>query len=84
ESSVEGLRGRALRNMKSFDEMKIEPAISTVSGTPCSESCDKCIRSCMYDAITKEDGEIKVSKDMCTGCGLCTFICPEGKLKLDW
>ena len=84
ETSVESIRGRALKNMKSFDEMKIEPAVSTVSGTPCTENCRKCIKACMYGAIMKEDGEINVFKDKCTGCGLCTFICPAGKLKLDW
>ena len=35
-ASVEQVRGKALANMKSFDEMKIEPAVSTVQSVPLS------------------------------------------------
>lgn len=83
-SSVEQIRGKALQNLKSFDEMKIEPAVSTVNDVPCTESCDKCTVSCLYGAISRENNIIRVDQSRCTGCGLCTFICPAKKLKLDW
>lgn len=83
-SSVDDIKGKALRNLKSFDEMKIEPAVSTASGVPCTEECDKCIVACLYDALVREDNVIKADKSKCTGCGVCTFICPEKKLKLSW
>ena len=83
-TSVEEIRGKALDNLKSFDEMKIEPAVSTVNGVPCTENCDRCQIACLYDAIKRDDAEIKVNKSSCTGCGVCTFICPAKKLKLDW
>ncbi len=82
--SVGAVRGRALKNMKSFDEMKIEPAVSTVNGVPCTENCDKCTVACMYGAIGRSGDVIQVDKNKCSGCGLCTFICPAKKLKLDW
>lgn len=82
--SVEELKGRALKNMKSFDEMKIEPAVSTVNGVPCTENCKKCVTACMYGAIDRREDVIEVDKNKCSGCGLCTFICPAKKLKLDW
>ncbi|MDO4545431.1 MAG: 4Fe-4S binding protein [Bacillota bacterium] len=82
--SIEQVKGRALHNLKSFDEMKIEPAVSTVNGVPCTENCGKCVVSCMYHAIEKEENTIKVDKTKCTGCGLCTFVCPAKKLKLAW
>ena len=51
------------------------------------DKCKKC-GACMKPgcpAMTKNpDGTIRIDDTMCTGCGLCTFICPEGKLKLDW
>ena len=83
-SSIDEVKGKALNNLKSFDEMKIEPAVSTVNGVPCTEHCDKCISACLYGAVRRERDIIKVDKTKCTGCGVCTFICPAKKLKLDW
>lgn len=83
-NSIEDIRGKALTNLKSFDEMVIEPAVSTVKSVPCTENCDKCRVACMYGAITREDDTVKVDKMKCNGCGLCTFICPAKKLKLEW
>ncbi|MEG2323027.1 MAG: tRNA-dihydrouridine synthase [Anaerovoracaceae bacterium] len=82
--NVDEIKGKALKNLKSFDEMKIEPATSTMLGAPCTAECDKCMKACMYHAIDKEDGTTFVKKELCTGCGLCSFVCPSKKLKLDW
>lgn len=83
-TSVEQIRGKALKNLKSFDEIKIEPATSTASSVPCTADCDRCSRACMYHAITKKEDSIYVDKERCTGCGVCTDICPAKKLTLDW
>lgn len=82
--SIADIRGEALKSLKSFDEIKIEPAISTAAGEPCVENCSKCINSCLYHAISKKGEQIRVDKMRCTGCGLCAAICPEKKLNLDW
>jgi len=82
--SVEEIKGKALANLNSFDEIKIEPAVSTVKGVSCTEHCDKCTVSCLYGAISRKESEIAVEKEKCTGCGLCTFLCPAKKLKLEW
>lgn len=83
-ASIQDIRGKALENLKSFDEMKIEPAVSTVKSVPCTENCDKCRVACLYDAITREEDNVVVDSVKCSGCGLCTFICPAKKLKLEW
>lgn len=82
--SIRQIQGKALKNLKSFDEIKIEPATSTASGAPCTADCGKCIKCCSYHAISKREDQIFVDKELCTGCGLCTFVCPAKKLKLDW
>lgn len=82
-SDIGEIRGRALENLKSYDEMKFNPAISTANSAPCSENCSKCVCSCMYHAITRTGDTISVDRGKCTGCGLCTFICPAKKLKLN-
>ncbi len=81
-ASIDDIRGKALANLKSFDEMRYEPFVSTVTGVPCEESCNRCVETCMYRAITKAGQNVKVERDKCTGCGLCTFICPAQKLSL--
>lgn len=77
------IRGKALDNLKAFDEMKFEPAVSRANGVPCSENCDICIRACMYHAISRSNQSIRIDRAKCTGCGLCTSVCPAKKLKLD-
>ena len=59
-SSIDKVKNKALENLKSFDEMKIEPAVSTVQGVPCTEECDKCIVSCLYGAISRNGTIIKM------------------------
>ncbi len=82
--SVEQIRGKALKNLLSFEEIKIEPTISTVEGVPCDIDCTDCIKACIYDAIEKENDTVEVDVEHCTGCGLCIFLCPANKLKLKW
>ncbi|MDO4518118.1 MAG: 4Fe-4S binding protein, partial [Bacillota bacterium] len=79
---ISQLRGIALSNLRSYDEMKFEPSISTASGVPCDENCNACIKACMYNAITRESKSISVDRGKCTGCGLCISICPKSKLQL--
>ena len=82
EGSIENIRGRALGNMKSFDEMRYEPSISTVTGVACRENCNRCVTCCMYDAIYKKEETVDVNRMNCVGCGICVSACPEGKLSL--
>ena len=81
-SDVEQIRGLALEKMKSFDEMKAEPVICNIDDIPCETECRRCEAACMYGAITRNAGGVEVNDRYCTGCGLCTFICPEKKLEL--
>ena len=83
-NNISEIRGRALKNLKSYDEMKFEPAVSHANGVPCTENCEKCVSACMYSAITRKGSSISIDRVRCTGCGLCTFICPAKKLKLDF
>ena len=82
EKDPQKICGRALSNLKSFDEMRYEPFVSTVIGVPCEENCHRCVEACMYKAIAKAGKTVHVDRTNCTGCGLCTFICPAKKLSL--
>ena len=43
--------------------------------------CKKCIRELGCPAIITEDGNISIDSSMCTGCGLCSQICPVHAIK---
>lgn len=84
-NDVKEIRGKALKKLKSFEEIKIEPVYCHTKAMECTDGCNQCIESCIYSAINrKADGHIFVDPSLCTGCGLCTFRCKAGKLYLHW
>ena len=38
--------------------------------------CKKCIREIGCPAIVVKDGQVTIEEGLCTGCGLCSQICP--------
>lgn len=38
--------------------------------------CKKCIREIGCPAIVVKDGKVTIEESLCTGCGLCSQICP--------
>ena len=75
----------ALQELKAFDEIALEPKTAKSPGKDCSDpDCRKCMDCCVYDAIVKKDGRIRVDQGLCRGCGLCVDLCPEGIIELKW
>ena len=81
-TSLDQIRGKALQNMKSFDEMRHEPSVNTATGVACREDCNRCIVCCMYRAIEKKAETVDIDRSRCVGCGVCVSACPEKKLSL--
>ena len=81
---IKQIRGAALKNLKSFEEIKVEPVISRIDDPVCSAQCEACVKACVYGTIRKEENMITLDSEKCAGCGLCTFICPDKKFRLDW
>jgi len=44
--------------------------------------CLKCADRCQMEAMTAYEGEARLNKDRCIGCGLCVSTCPTGALSL--
>lgn len=55
---------------------KIKPAAPACVDTEKCTSCKFCIREIGCPAITLSGGKAQIEPSLCTGCGLCTQICP--------
>ncbi|HVI39343.1 MAG TPA: hypothetical protein VM577_01675 [Anaerovoracaceae bacterium] len=87
ENDIEDLseiRGVALSNIKSFDEIQVEPKVSHLNSECARTDCDKCIKGCVYEAISKAGTRVLTHVDRCRGCGLCCDLCPDQKIDLIW
>lgn len=95
--SIDQIRGRALPELHSFEEIKRElkqarfiEATNDASfrnRAECRE-CRECIDCCLHNAISlpnsasRPGSQIQIDPDLCDGCGLCVSVCPEQKLIL--
>ncbi|MDO9066287.1 MAG: thiamine pyrophosphate-dependent enzyme [Chloroflexota bacterium] len=43
----------------------------------CDARCGACIKLLGCPAIIKEDGRVVIDASLCTGCGLCAYVCPH-------
>lgn len=45
-------------------------------------SCKKCIRELGCPALVVQSGEVAIDATLCTGCTLCSQICPTGAIQI--
>ncbi len=43
-------------------------------------NCKKCIKEIGCPALITIDGQVTIDRNLCTGCGLCTQICPKNAI----
>jgi heterodisulfide reductase subunit A len=67
----------ALMNPGTF---KIEPYFAAINPDLCS-SCGICELVCSYQAISKENGKMRIEEVSCRGCGSCASACPSKAIK---
>jgi dihydropyrimidine dehydrogenase (NAD+) subunit PreA len=82
--NFEQIRGIALASLKSFEEIKVNPFISSLSKDCSIKECNRCKTACIYEAIDRVNDKILVNTNLCTGCGLCVSICPNNCFKFVW
>lgn len=44
-------------------------------------SCKRCIRELGCPALFISDGQVKIDESLCSGCGLCSQVCPVQAIK---
>jgi ferredoxin len=57
-------------------------ALIEMTITDLCTQCGECIDVCYFKARSMADGELKVDRDSCYGCGLCAANCPEGCIEM--
>lgn len=48
----------------------------------CGMGCSICENACLSFAISFNDGKVKIDKDTCVGCGMCSQICPNSNIEM--
>lgn len=43
--------------------------------------CKKCIRTLGCPGIVLRDGKVQIESTLCTGCGVCSQVCPKGAIR---
>jgi len=67
----------AIRRMRYYGA---EPEKYEIDQKKCKQ-CKTCLNSIGCPAITEIDGRMFIDKNLCTGCGVCASICPNGAIK---
>lgn len=73
--SAKEIIGIAARRAMSYGEMESLPQERAVINKEFCTDCQRCLRSCFYNAIQVKDGRVSIGED-CRGCGICTCVCP--------
>ena len=47
----------------------------------CPDGCGDCAAACPVEAITREDGQVRIDMGRCLFCGDCAAACPHGALR---
>ncbi len=71
------VRGR--KEKRAPYKMRVDPNICAGDGCGCNRLCIR-VFGCPGLMWDKEAGKAKIDEAICTGCGLCTDICPQGAI----
>jgi len=82
--SIDDIKGISLKELRSFEEIRVEAKYAVIGKACEDESCSRCADCCIYEAVTFCGGKFKIDPDTCTGCGLCMEVCPESRIRLKW
>ncbi len=59
-------------------------AVPRIDTSSClGESCQKCVQECRFNALIWMVHSVLVFPELCHGCGLCMYLCPEQCIEED-
>jgi dihydroorotate dehydrogenase subfamily 1 len=74
--SISEIQGLTLRNAQTL--MSAPPLLVPENCT----GCNRCVTSCVYEALFLENKVIHIHEDRCTQCGLCLSRCASDALRV--
>lgn len=84
-ASMDDFRGKALSNIvRQIDLSRDCRLHAEVDAARCIR-CGKCVVSCRdtgYEAVSMQKSSAVVAPDRCSGCGLCSQICPQACISM--
>ena len=89
EGKLKGTLEKRLEKLEEYDNHQLECLLHPERQAPvwkiknCTCKDGKCIAACLFDAIKKDDdGNITISRDLCTACAACVEACENESLVL--
>ncbi|MEW5693436.1 MAG: 4Fe-4S binding protein [Candidatus Hydrogenedentota bacterium] len=46
-------------------------------------SCGACVEQCPVDAITQDETQFTIDKELCIDCDACTAVCPVNAIVVE-
>lgn len=84
-NSPADLKNKAIPNLLAHKALnKEKQAYPDIDDTVCAK-CLKCVTVCdesEHSALKLVDGHIKVNKDVCVGCSLCSHVCAKSAITM--
>lgn len=79
------IKDKAIENITAHEKLNKTKKVCPFINNELCVKCQKCVMICHeseHDALSFVDGEIKVDKDKCVGCSLCSHVCPKNAISM--
>lgn len=84
-NDISELKNIAIQKITSHEKLNkkchVYPSIDTNKCIKCGK-CVKICSECEYHALSLEENCLSLDKNLCSGCSLCSHICPKEAIKM--
>ena len=84
-NDISELKNIAIPKITTHEKLNKKYHLHPVINKEVCIKCGKCVNICSeseYQALSKDDSQIKLNKDNCVGCSLCSHVCPKEAIKM--
>ena len=84
-NDISELKNIAISKITSHEQLNKEYHLHPEIDNEVCVKCGKCVNICSeseHQALSKDDCQIKLNKDNCVGCSLCSHVCPKEAIKM--
>lgn len=84
-NDISELKNTAITKITTHEKLNKEYHLYPEIDKEVCVKCGKCVRICTeseYQALSKDNSQIKLNKDNCVGCSLCSHVCPKEAIKM--